>query len=225
MQCAAVLLLELGYQTQLTKKNNTEITSDIRKLIAWLDSIGRNDACAQRAYWVLQQILQDVAPHLRSKADELLAGAAASGIIEDHTCGSFIPPYSRQDLTANWVQDEFLSGAGTGSGHQQYPHNPDQVFQDPVLSSGRYSAQNSMPSNGNYMFNAVGNPFINSWDDDQPLSGLHNLWSFPNFPPADALDGAGNLYLQPQSEEQPQYQPSEYQSGSDSRLGDPQAHP
>ena len=95
MQCAAVLLLELSYRTQHMKDPSADITSDIQKLIAWLHALGQNDPCADRAYWVLQRILQDVAPHFRSKADELLTQGLAGKDALELSSSSFA---SQQDI-------------------------------------------------------------------------------------------------------------------------------
>lgn len=73
MQCAAVLLLELGYQSRHAKDNNAEITSDIQKLMNWLHTMQQDNPVAERAHHVMRRILQNVAPALQEKAAELLA--------------------------------------------------------------------------------------------------------------------------------------------------------
>lgn len=201
-----MLLLELGYQTQSTKENNGKITSDVQKLIAWLHGIGQNDACAERAYWVLQRILQDVAPFFRSKADEMLTAGAASGIADDQSPSTLVSPYPRHNPTVSWAQDEFLGGPEPVTGHHKYSSPLDQNYQDPMLMSGNYLPQNSMSFSGIYTSNTVGNPFINSWDDDQPLSGLQNFWPYPQPAPADPPEGTGSEYPGSQSDSQQQYQ-------------------
>jgi hypothetical protein len=51
MQCVAVLLLEMGYQSEDAKADDPGITSDTQKLILWLQAMRQNDACTNRAVW------------------------------------------------------------------------------------------------------------------------------------------------------------------------------
>lgn len=132
MQCAAVLLLELGYRTQHTEDPCADITSDIQKLIAWLHSLGQNDPCADRAYWVLQRILQDVAPHLRSKANELLTQGLAGKNASELSSSSFATPLQQSDSNV-WSESQPFDGQAPEMGHPYYLQSSGQEYQEQML--------------------------------------------------------------------------------------------
>lgn len=220
MQCAAVLLLEAGYQNQHTQDNNSEITSDIQKLIVWLHAMGQNDPCADRAYGVLQRILNDVAPFLRSKAKELLTAGAASKDLAEQAHDSFAPPFSQQGTSSDWAQGELFNGSDQLTGHMYYPQTSEQTYQDTSFPLAGWSTYDSMPFDNMRMPNVFGNPFINNWDEAMPLSSLQNL--LPNgrsFAP-DGQAAAGDMLLplgmdvqgqQQQQQQRHQQQPQQQQ--------------
>src|SRR5690242_10426297 len=176
MQCAAVLLLEVGYRNQHTQDNDTEITSDIQKLIFWLHAMGQNDLCADRAYRVLLRILTDVAPFLRPKANELLNADAISHIPTGQSHDAFTSPFSQQGNNPNWAQGDLFDGSEQPHGHMYYPQSTDQNYQDTLFPLNGWSTNDSISFDDVRIPNNFGNPFVNNWDEGMPLSGLQNLW-------------------------------------------------
>jgi hypothetical protein len=77
MQCVAVLLLEMGYQSEDAKADDPGITSDTQKLILWLQAMRQNDACTNRAYTVLQRTsLQCRSSSIRKHDHRIKRGSA-----------------------------------------------------------------------------------------------------------------------------------------------------
>lgn len=194
MQCAAVLLLEIGYQNQHVQDDNAEITAGIKKLITWLDAMSQNDLCASRAYNVLLRILKDVAPFLRTKADELLTGTATRGNTSGQTHDTFVPSFPQQSTDPNWAQGEFFDGSGQAGGHMYYSQSSDQSYQDTFFLPSGYSNYDAMSLDDLRMPNMFGNPFVNSWDQDMPMSGLQNLWPQGRTSVDDSTIATGAVY-------------------------------
>ncbi|KAJ4992890.1 hypothetical protein SVAN01_01594 [Stagonosporopsis vannaccii] len=211
MQCAAVLLLEVGYQFQHANDNDAEITSDFQKLILWLHVMGRNDPCADRAYRVLQRILHDVAPLLRPKADELLNAGAARGIPTEQSHDSFTSPFTQQDSNPNWAQGDLFDGSEQSSGHMYYPQTTDHNYQDTLFPLNGWSTNESMPFEYVRMPNMFGNPFINNWDEGMPLSNLQNLWPNSSSFVHSGPETTGDVFLSPGVDLQGQQQQQQEQ--------------
>ncbi|KAH6644375.1 fungal-specific transcription factor domain-containing protein [Boeremia exigua] len=211
MQCAAVLLLEVGYQSRHTKDDNTEITSDIQKLIVWLHAMGQNDPCADRAYTVLQRILTDVAPFLRSKAHELLEGIAEEDAnAQSHS--SFMPPLNHQNAGSDWAQGKVFDGSSESTGHQYYPQSSGRDYQNTSFSLDSYATTDSISLNDMRMPNTFGNPFINNWDEAMPLNGLLSMWSTGHSFGATGPEDVGDMYPHPSLDsQQHQHQHQEHQ--------------
>jgi hypothetical protein len=201
MQCAAVLLLELGYRTQHAKDPSADITSDIRKLIAWLHAMGKNDPCADRAYWVLQRILQDVAPHLRSKANELLTQGLAGKNALEPSSSSFASPLQQSDSNM-WSHSQSFNDQAPVMGHPYYLQYSGQDYQEQIFPGSEYPLYDNTGLGGTRVFNTFGNPFVNTWDEQMPLSGLQNLWS--NSP-----DVGGGMYTERSADMPSPYQQQE----------------
>jgi hypothetical protein len=206
MQCAAVLLLELGYRTQHTKDPSADITSDIQKLIAWLHAMGKKDPCADRAYWMLQRILQDVAPHLRSKANELLTQGLAGKDALELSSSSFVPPLQQSD-SEMWSEGQPFDDRAP-PGHPYYLQSSGQDYQEQIFPGSEYPLYDNTGLGGTRVFNTFGNPFVNTWDEHMPLSGLQNLWS--NSP-----DVGGGMYTErwadmpnPYQQQEPEAEPT-----------------
>ncbi|KAJ8113960.1 hypothetical protein OPT61_g4047 [Boeremia exigua] len=197
MQCAGVLLLEVGYQNQHSKDKISEITFDVQKLIAWLRAMGQNDLCADRAHTVLQRILTDVAPFLQSKAHESLTGKAGRESDDAQAHNPFISSVTRQNATHHWDQGEFFNGLGSATGHPHILPSSNHDHQDTVHPANDY-----IPYDNNALAdlcrpNMFGNPFVNSWDEAMPLIELQSVW--PNgqsFIPSGS-ENTGDMYLHP----------------------------
>ena len=195
MQCAAVLLLELGYRTQHTEDPSADITSDIQKLIAWLHSLGQNDPCADRAYWVLQRILQDVAPHLRSKANELLTQGLAGKNASELLSSSFATPLQQSDSNV-WSESQPFDGQAPEMGHPYYLQSSGQEYQEQMLYGSGYPPYDNTGLGDTRIFNTFGNPFVNTLDEHMPLSGLQTLWSNSPGRVGDIPDVDGGMYTE-----------------------------
>jgi choline dehydrogenase-like flavoprotein len=176
MQCAAVLLLEMGYQTRHVKDNNASITADIQKLINWLHAMQHNDPVAARAHHVVRRILQNVAPILQDKAAELLDEGLATSVSNAQTSGFLDTSRGGRNTGVDWAQVNLVDGSASVSGHQYYPHSADQDY------FGTAQASQGHPTYGNYSLDDLqlsgtfGNPFINSWDEVIPLAGIQDQW-------------------------------------------------
>ena len=158
------------------KDPSADITSDIQKLIAWLHALGQNDPCADRAYWVLQRILQDVAPHFRSKADELLTQGLAGKDALELSSSSFASPLQQSDSNT-WAESQPFDDQLPATGHPYYSQFSGHDYQEQILPGSEYPSYDDTGRGGTRIFNTFGNPFVNTWDEHMPLSGLHNLWS------------------------------------------------
>jgi hypothetical protein len=220
MQCAAVLLLELGYQTQHTKDLGADITSDIQKLIVWLHVMGQNDPCADRAYWVLQRILQDVAPHLRYKANELLTQGLAGKDAAELSSSPFASPFPQPSDSEMWSENQQFDDPAPPIGHPYYVQTSGQDYSDQILPVGGYPPDDGTGLGGTRIFNTFGNPFVNTWDEHIPLSGLHNLWPdspgrVGNFP-----DVGGGMYTERWADMPTPYQQQESETEPSPHIRD-----
>ncbi|KAF2625798.1 hypothetical protein BU25DRAFT_345214 [Macroventuria anomochaeta] len=195
MQCAAVLLLEVGYQNRHTKDNNAEITSDIQKLMKWLHAMQPNDPCADRAYHVVRRTLQNVAPALQSKATELLTEGEGSEAADGQSFRPFVSPYRQQQANTNWAQGDFSDGSASVTGHQYYSQASNQDYQDTTQSPRHHSMYGSLPFEDIHMLNTSGNPSINNWDEGVPWAGMQNLWYNPSFSSANMPEDVGDMDL------------------------------
>ena len=214
MQCAAVLLLELGYQTQHTKDAGADITSDIQKLIAWLHAMGQNDPCADRAYWVLQRILQDVAPHLRSKANELLTQGLANKNPSELSSSSFASPLQQSDSNMCSESQPF-DDQSPAMGHPYYSQSSGQDYQEQMFPGSGYPPYDNTDLGGTRIFNMFGNPFVNTWDEHMPLSGLQYLWANSSGRAGNIPDVDGGMYTErwadmpdPYQQQEPEAEPT-----------------
>ena len=213
MQCAAVLLLELGYRTQHTKDPSADITSDIQKLIAWLHAMGKNDPCADRAYWVLQRILQDVAPHLRSKANELLTQGLAGKDASELSSSSFVPPLQKSDSNM-WSESQPFDDRAPAMGHPYYLQSSDQDYEEQTFPGSGYPLYDNTGLGSTRVFNTFGNPFVNTLDEHMPLSGLQNLWSNSPGRVGNIPDAEGGMYTERWADMPNQYQEQEHEAES-----------
>jgi hypothetical protein len=201
MQCAAVLLLELRYQSQHTKEDNAPITADIQKLLSWLHVMQQNDPVAERAYFVMRRILQSVAPVLQFKAAELLTEGLAAG--ESFRPG--ITPHKDEGASLNWAQGDFFDGSASVTGHQYYPQDIDQNYYNTAQVSRDNSMYGNYPLKDFQMQSAFGNPFSNSWDEQ-------NLWYDSHFSSIDTPRDLSDMQLYPTSYTEPQHQHPQLQS-------------
>jgi hypothetical protein len=214
MQCAAVLILELGYRTQHTKDPSADITSDIQKLIAWLHTMGQNDPCAYRAYWVLQRILQDVAPHLRSKANKLLTQGLAGKNALELSSSSFALPWQQSDSNM-WSESQPFDDQAPAMGHPYCLQSSVQNFQEQILPGSGYPPYDNTGLGDTRIFNTFGNPFVNTWDEHMPLNGLQNLWSNSPGRVGNIQDVDGGMYTErwadmpnPYQQQEPEAEPT-----------------
>lgn len=197
MQCAAVLLLELGYQSRHIQDNNAQITTDIQKLINWLHAMQRNDPVAERAYHVMRRILQNVAPALQPKAAELLTEGLASEAADEQSFMPFVTPHKDQHYDVNWAQGDFFDGSASVTGHQYYSQGTNHNRQDTTQPSQDHWMYGSYPPDDLQMSSAFGNPFINYWDEGVPLIGTQNLWYNQGFPSANMPEDLSDMDLFP----------------------------
>jgi hypothetical protein len=195
MQCAAVLLLELGYRTQHTEDPSADITSDIQKLITWLHAMGQSDPCADRAYWVLQRILRDVAPHLRSKANKLLTQGLAGKNALEPSSSSFASPLQQSDSNM-WSESQSFDDQAPAMGHPYYLQSSGQDYQEQIFPGSEYPLYDNTGLGGTRVFNTFGNPFVNTWDEHMPLNGLQNLWSNSSGRVGNIQDVDGGMYTE-----------------------------
>jgi hypothetical protein len=119
MQCVAVLLLEMGYQSEDAKADDPGITSDTQKLILWLQAMRQNDACTNRAYTVLQRMLRGVAPSLRSKASQFFEGTPSDTTTEQ-AYSAALPAFGNMTTGSNGAQHDLFSGSEQAHGHMRY---------------------------------------------------------------------------------------------------------
>jgi hypothetical protein len=190
MQSAAVLLLEMGYQTRHLKDNNASITADIQKLIKWLHAMQQNDPVAERAHHVVRRILQNVAPSLQAKAAELLdEGGLQPGFLDT--------PRGGQNTGISWAQGNLFDGSASVSGHQYYPHSTDQRYFGTAQWSQGYSSYGNLPLDDLQLSGTFGNPFINSWDEGVPLAGIQNQWYNTGTAAVDPEEDTGDINLYP----------------------------
>lgn len=205
MQCAAVLLLEIGYKSQHTKDHNDAITFDIQKLMNWLRAMQPMDPLAARAYHVVRRILQNVAPTLQTKAAELLTEGGASNTANEQSSGPHITPYRHQQSSANWAQGDFFDGSASVTGNQYYPSGLSQdssqdtsQFSYDHLMYGGYALQDT------HFSSTFGNPFMNSWDEGVPVVDMQNLWNDITFSSSDMPEDVGDThqYMVPQHQQQ-----------------------
>ncbi|KAF3011007.1 hypothetical protein E8E13_010807 [Curvularia kusanoi] len=209
MQCAAVLLLEIGYQNQHVKYSNSGITSDLQKLVSWLHLIGQKDSCARRAYLVLQRISRDVAPHLRLKADEALSENAASEKTANLPNSFFASSTSQQNDDGTWIQGHpFVSQ--TADIDPQLSSPDDQYL---MLPLSEFSADDRMGAGGMPILNGSGNPFVNSWDECMPFD-VQNFWLQDRSFVANSSAFSGDVRTHPWEEFQGQYQQQDQRPGS-----------
>ncbi|KAF1925796.1 uncharacterized protein M421DRAFT_231773 [Didymella exigua CBS 183.55] len=199
MQCAAVLLLEVGYQSRQTKDNNASITADIQKLINWLQVMQQNDPVAERAYYVVRRILQNVAPVLQEKAIELLAESVASSAADMQIPKRPATAYGRQSTSLDWAQGNFFDGSASATGHQYYAERTDQNYYGTGQFPQDVSPYGSFPLEDLQLSGTFGNPFVNNWDEDMPLAGVQNPWHNPLTSSTDQQDDLSNMNLYPVS--------------------------
>lgn len=197
MQSAAVLLLEIGYQTRHVEENNASITADIQKLIVWLQAMQHNDPVAERAYHVVRRILQSVAPILQDKAAELLDEGQAYSVSDAHTPRTSDTPHGGQDTGVNWAQGNLFDGSASVSGNQYHPQSADQSYFDTAQSSQGYSAYGNYSLDDLQLSGTFGNPFINSWDEGIPLAGIQNPWYNAGTAAVGHEDDIGSMSLFP----------------------------
>lgn len=199
MQCAAVLLLELGYQTRHIKDNNTSITADIQKLINWLHAMQQNDPVAERAHHVVRRILLNVAPILQDKAAELLDEGLADSASGRRTSGFFDTLRGGQNTGVDWAQENLFDGSASVSGHQYYPRSADQSYFGTAQSTQGYSAFGNYSLDDLQLSGTFGNPFINSWDETIPLAGIPSQWYNTGTAPVDQEEDVGDMNHYPGS--------------------------
>jgi hypothetical protein len=210
MQCAAVLLLELRYQSQHTKDDNAPITADIQKLLSWLHVMEQNDPVAERAYFVMRRILQNVAPVLQPKAAELLTQGLATG--ESYRPG--ITPHKDQGASFDWAQSDFFDGSASVTGRQYYPQDIDQNYYDTAQVSQDNSMYGNYPLKDFQMQSPFGNPFSNSWDEQ-------NLWYDSHFSSINMPGDLSDMQLYPTSYTERQHQHQQLQSQQPFELAGP----
>ena len=209
MQCAAVLLLEVARQSQHTKDDNAEITSDIQKLLNLLHVMQPQDPVADRAYHVVCRILHNVAPVLQSKAAELLTEGVASQAAAEQSFRPPIAPDTQQQSRASWTPGHFFDGTSSVTDHQYYPQGLNQESQDTSQLSYDHSMYGDFPLPNVTISSTFGNPFINNWDEGVPVIDMQNLWYNPGFPSTDMPEHVGDMnpLLAPYVEQQhPQHQ-------------------
>ncbi|KAF3048640.1 hypothetical protein E8E11_007367 [Didymella keratinophila] len=174
MQCAAVLLLEIGYQAQHTKDDNASITADIQRLINWLHVMRQDDPVAGRAHSIVRRILQNVAPILRDKASELLDKGSADSASNRQTPGFHDASQGNQNNIVDWAQGNLFDGSASVKGHQYYPQDVDQSSFGSAQPSQGHSAYGDDPLADLWLSGTFGNPFINSWDESIPWGGIQS---------------------------------------------------
>ena len=174
MQCVAVLLLEIGYQSEDAKADDPGITSDTQKLTLWLQAMRQNDACADRAYIISQRMLRGVAPSLQSKAGQIFEGTPSDTITEQAYSAS-LPAFGNMTTESDSAQDDPFIGLEPAHGHMRYSQPLDRAYQCTWFSPHGYSQYNSMSYDGLRMPNMSGNTFMNNWDESTLFSGLQDL--------------------------------------------------
>ena len=217
MQCAAVLLLEMRYQTRHVKDNNASITDDVQKLIKWLHAMQQNDPVAERAHHVVRRILQNVAPIMQDKAAELLDEGPAASVSNSQPPGFLGTPHGGQNTGVDWAQGNLSDGSASVNGHQYCPRSADQDYFGTAQSAQGYPAYANYPLNDLQLYGTFGNPFINSWDEGIPLTGIQNQWYNPCAAAAVShKEDIGAMNLFPGSNEEPvnQQQPQNPQDYS-----------
>jgi hypothetical protein len=199
MQCAAVLLLEVGYQSRHKKDNNASITADIQRLVKLLHVMQQNNPVAQRAYHVVRRILQNVAPVLQDKATELLAEGVADSASDGRTPRRPVTPYGDQSTSFDWTQSDIFDGSASMTGHQYYPQSTDQNYYGTAQSTQDHSMYGTYLLEDLQLSVTFGNPFINNWDEGMPLAGVQNLWYNSGTYPADQQEDLSDMNLYPVS--------------------------
>jgi len=211
MQCAAVLLLEIGYQAQHTKDDNASITADIQKLINWLHVMRQNDPVAGRAHHVVRRILQNVAPVLQDKAAELLDSGSADSASNRQIPGFHDISHGVQNDVVDWAQGNLFDGSASVSGHQYYPQDVDQSSFGSAQPSQDYSAYRDNARDNLRLSGTFGNPFINNWDESIPLGGIQSPWYNASTLQANQEEDIGDMNLCPGSNVE-QFRPQQQQS-------------
>lgn len=207
MQCAAVLLLEVGYQSRHTNDNQASITNDIQKLISWLHAMQQNDPVADRAYHVVRRILENVAPFLQDKATELLADVVANSALDAQRHKHFTARHVNQSTGLDWSQGNFFDGSASVTGHQYYPQGINQNYSGTAQSTQDHALDGGYSFDDLQMSGTFGNPFVNNWDEGVPFSGVQNLW-FNSIPDTttDQEEDLSNMNLYPGSNMQQRYE-------------------
>jgi hypothetical protein len=197
MQCAAVFLLEVGYQSRHIKENNASITADIQKLINWLHVMQQNDPVAKRAHHVVRQILKNVAPILQDKASELLTAGVADSALGGQTSRRLATPDGSQSTDNDWAQGNLFDGSVSVTDHQYISQGADQSYYSIPQSSQDPSMYGNFTLEDLQLSGYFGNPFVNNWDEVTPLAGVQNLWYNIGTDPADQQEDIGDMNLYP----------------------------